>query len=115
MRDRTFGILARCGLRLKRSPERTMVTTSTDWNRLFPGTGGALYGRPGTAGRRHSAARQHGAGYPACIWRGAAPIRVPEFPMAALSGRMAAGLLLREFGSTNLSSTTAMRGGTSMR
>ena len=42
---RTFGVLERCGLQIHRRPEATQVTTPADFNKLFPATGGALYGR----------------------------------------------------------------------
>jgi 1-hydroxycarotenoid 3,4-desaturase len=117
---RTFGILARCGLRLKRSPERTMVTTPTDWNRLFPGTGGALYGPVGHGWKASFSRPTARSRIPGLYLAGGSTHPGPGVPMAALSGRMAAGLLLREFGlresgSTNRSSATAMRGGTSTR
>ncbi len=40
----TFKRLERCGLSLQALPEQTVITTPTDFHRLFPGTGGALYG-----------------------------------------------------------------------
>ena len=42
--ERTFGLLARSGLQVALSPETTRVTTPADFERLFPGSGGALYG-----------------------------------------------------------------------
>ena len=40
----TFAWLARSGLELERSTDATIPTTPADFSRLFPGTGGALYG-----------------------------------------------------------------------
>ena len=37
--QRTFGVLERCGLRIRRRPETTEVTTPVDFNKLFPGDG----------------------------------------------------------------------------
>jgi 1-hydroxycarotenoid 3,4-desaturase len=112
---RTFGILTRCGLRLKRSPEQTIVTTPTDWNRLFPGTGGALYGPAGHGWKASFSRPTAQSRIQGLYLAGGSTHPGPGVPMAALSGRMAAGLLLREFGLTNRSSATAMPGGTSTR
>ena len=42
---RSFAALARCGLKIDHDPDKAVVTTPADFNRLFPATGGALYGR----------------------------------------------------------------------
>ena len=38
-------MLERCGLQVAREPQHTVRTTPQDFERLFPATGGALYGR----------------------------------------------------------------------
>ena len=38
-------VLERCGLRLELDPARTVTTTPSNFAALFPGSGGALYGR----------------------------------------------------------------------
>ena len=43
--DRSFDLLARCGLKVERRTAAMTTTTPSDYDRLFPGTGGALYGR----------------------------------------------------------------------
>jgi 1-hydroxycarotenoid 3,4-desaturase len=94
--ERTFSRLTRCGLTVHRAPEATTITTPGEFARLFPATGGALYGqavhgsqasfrRPGArtkipgrrrmgrwprSGGRRRKRRSHGS-----IWRGGRRIR----------------------------------------
>ena len=42
--ERSFSLLRRCGIDVRPHPERMRVTTPADFARLFPGSGGALYG-----------------------------------------------------------------------
>ncbi|MEZ5788348.1 MAG: phytoene desaturase family protein [Xanthobacteraceae bacterium] len=109
----TFSLLERCGLRIHRDPAATIVTRPSDFHRLFPGTGGALYGRA-----------SHG--WQASFQRPGARTRIPNLylaggsthpgagvPMAALSGRLAAASLMADLGLTSRSSGTVISGGTS--
>ena len=109
----TFSLLERCGLRIRRRPEATVVTGPADFARLFPATGGALYGqashgwrasfqRPGTRTRVPGLYLAGGSTHPG-----------PGVPMAALSGRMAAMSVLADLASTGRSRRTATRGGIS--
>ena len=113
--ERTFRQLARCGLTVERPPGSTLATTPSDFSDLFPGTGGALYGpashgwmasfrRPGSRSRLPGLHLAGGSVHPGS-----------GVPMAALSGRLAAASLMRDFASTFRSMPTAMRGGTSTR
>ncbi|MEE4431040.1 hypothetical protein, partial [Klebsiella pneumoniae] len=43
--QQTFGILEQRGLRIQPQADAIQVTTPADFNRMFPATGGALYGR----------------------------------------------------------------------
>ncbi|MGB0126911.1 MAG: FAD-dependent oxidoreductase, partial [Rhodocyclaceae bacterium] len=111
--DRTFDLLARCGLRLSGQVEPAVRTTPTEFNRLFPATGGALYGqashgwqasfrRPGSRSRIPGLYLSGGSTHPGA-----------GVPMAALSGRLAASSLLADFASTTTFPRTATSGGTS--
>ncbi len=111
----TFRQLARCGLSIDRNSGRTIVTTATDFARMFPGSGGALYGqsthgwmasfrRPGARCRRPGLYLVGGSVHPGA-----------GVPMAALSARQAVASLLEDHGSTTRSFPAAMPGGTSMR
>jgi len=112
---RTFGMLERCGLDIRTTPELTEVTTPADFNRMFPGTGGALYGRSShgwMASFQRPGARTK---LPGLYLAGGSAHPGPGVPMAALSGRMAAESLIEDLVSTASSRRTVMRGGTSMR
>ncbi|WP_245268908.1 1-hydroxycarotenoid 3,4-desaturase CrtD [Mesorhizobium loti] len=107
--------LEQAGLTLSVSPENRVVTTPSDFNTLFPGTGGALYGRsshgwaasfqrPGSRTRIKGLYLAGGAVHPG-----------PGLPMAALSGRHAATAILRDLASTVSFHPMAMPGGMSTR
>jgi 1-hydroxycarotenoid 3,4-desaturase len=118
----TFALLHRCGLELTPTSENAIITSPTQWNQLFPATGGALYGRA-THGSmspfRRPASRSKIAGL---YLAGGSAHPGPGVPMAAMSGRLAAASVLADLrlsrpvtASPGLSRPTAMRGGTSMR
>lgn len=94
--DTVFAKLARNGLHLDRSSASTVRTTPADFNRLFPATGGALYGqashgwqasfaRPGARSKLKGLYLVGGSAHPG-----------PGVPMAALSGRQAAASVLAD-------------------
>lgn len=90
-----FGLLARCGLTVRR-PEALAVTTPADFERLFPGTGGALYG-PASHGWTASFSRPTARTcLPGLYLAGGATHPGPGVPMAALSGRLAAAAVLAD-------------------
>jgi 1-hydroxycarotenoid 3,4-desaturase len=113
--QRTFAMLQRCGLTITATPDLTTVTTPTDFNRMFPGTGGALYGRSShgwMASFQRPGARSK---LPGLYLAGGSAHPGPGVPMAALSGRMAAASAIADLGLSARSRTTDMRGGISTR
>jgi 1-hydroxycarotenoid 3,4-desaturase len=112
---RTFTFLERCGLQIERSPKDTVVTTPAEFEHLFPGTGGGLYGQVNHGWRAsftRAGARTRLAGL---YLAGGSVHPGPGLPMAALSGRLAAASVLEDFPSTHQFHPTAMPGGTSTR
>jgi 1-hydroxycarotenoid 3,4-desaturase len=110
---RCFELLARRGLHVDRSKGPAVVTTPRDFERLFPATGGALYGPA-----------SHGMTSP--LTRGTSRTRVPRLyltggsahpgagvPMVAQSGRLAAASVIEDLGSTSRSRAAATPGGIS--
>lgn len=111
----TFDMLERNGLHIFRRPATTRPTTPADFNRLFPGTGGALYGRSShgwTASFQRPGARTK---IPGLYLAGGSTHPGPGVPMAALSGRSAATCLLADLTSRRALPRMAMRGGMSTR
>lgn len=93
---RALAQLRRCGLRLALDDARTVVTAPSDFERLFPGSGGALYG-PASHGWRASFARPGTrTRLPGLFLAGGSTHPGPGIPMAALSGRLAAEAVLAE-------------------
>jgi 1-hydroxycarotenoid 3,4-desaturase len=112
---RTFDLLNRCGLIIETTPELVQATTPADFDRMFPGTGGALYGRSShgwMASFQRPGARTK---LPGLYLAGGSTHPGPGVPMAALSGRMAAASVLTDLPSIARSRTMPMRGGTSTR
>lgn len=93
---RTFGLLQRCGLAVHRRTEATAVTTPAEFARLFPATGGALYGQAvhgSMAAFRRPGARSVLTGL---YLAGGSVHPGPGVPMAVLSGRLAAASVLQD-------------------
>jgi 1-hydroxycarotenoid 3,4-desaturase len=91
---RMLDLLRRCGLTL--TPQSKIITTPTEFHRLFPATGGALYGRAShgwTASfRRPGAATK----IPGLYLAGGSTHPGAGVPMAALSGSLAAQRLVSD-------------------
>ncbi|MEL6505790.1 MAG: 1-hydroxycarotenoid 3,4-desaturase CrtD [Pseudomonadota bacterium] len=97
--EATFSLLARCGLTVERTAQNTHITQPADFEALFPGSGGALYGRA-----------SHG--WLASFSRPGARTKLKNFylaggsvhpgagvPMATLSGQLAAQQMMQDHGS----------------
>ncbi len=92
--------LSRCSLSLLTRPESVVTTTPAEFARMFPGTGGALYGRA-THGWQASFARPGArTRIPRLYLAGGSTHPGPGVPMAALSGRLAAASVLEDLAST---------------
>jgi 1-hydroxycarotenoid 3,4-desaturase len=112
---RSLALLRQCGLQLEPQARQVVRTTPHDFNRLFPGSAGALYGmathgwmssfqRPGAASR-----------VPGLMLAGGSVHPGPGVPMAALSGWRAAEATMADLASTRLWHPVATSGGTSTR
>lgn len=110
----TFERLNRFGLKLTLCSDSPVVTTPAEFERLFPATGGALYG-PASHGWRapfsRAAARTK---TPGLYLAGGSAHPGAGVPMAALSGSIAARSLLSDLALTSRSRTVAMPGGISI-
>jgi 1-hydroxycarotenoid 3,4-desaturase len=108
-----FSRLETFGLSFSPQPGRESLTTPAGFERLFPGSGGSIYGRSPhglTAGLKRPLARTAVPGLYLC-GGGAHP--GAGVPMATLSARHAAGAILSDLGLLSTSRRTAMPGGMS--
>ncbi len=111
----SFAALRRCGLTVEQTAGSGWITGPSQFARMFPATGGGLYGqashgwmasfrRPGVASRLPGLYLAGGSTHPG-----------PGLAMAARSGRMAAAAILLACASTSRSGSTDTAGGMSMR
>jgi 1-hydroxycarotenoid 3,4-desaturase len=111
----SMALMRRCGLEIKASPQQVVRTLPQDFARLFPGSGGALYGQAThgwmSAFRRPSARSK----VPGLYMAGGSVHPGPGVPMAAMSGRLAAATLMEDLGLTKQSRRVVISGGMSMR
>jgi 1-hydroxycarotenoid 3,4-desaturase len=105
--------LARCGLALNLDPARCRVSTPTDFARRFPASGGALYGSPSHGWRASFSRPRARSRIPGLYLAGGGVHPGPGLPMAALSGCLAADLVLRDLTSRFRWPTAATAGGIS--
>jgi 1-hydroxycarotenoid 3,4-desaturase len=113
--DRTFLTLRQRGLSFSPEPGREALTTPAMLDRMFPGSGGAIYGRSpeGTfAAFQRPGARTT---VPGLFLAGGGAHPGAGVPMAALSGRHAAEAVMADLTSASMSGRTAMPGGTLTR
>jgi len=110
-----FELLDHCGLTLPRAPEKTVVTTPADFERLFPATGGALYG-PANHGWRASFSRSGARTRLEGLYLTGGSVHPGAgVPMAALSGQRAAESVLKDLTLPSRSRRAVISGGTSTR
>ncbi len=112
---RTFQMLARCGLQVAPEPQHTVRTTPQDFERAFPATGGALYGRASHGWMASFSRPGARSRLPGLYLAGGSTHPGPGVPMAALSGRQAAASVMADRASTPRFHPVATAGGTSMR
>ncbi len=106
--------LERCGLTLEDPMEHSLATPQ-EWERLFPASGGALYGRAShgwAASFQRQGPRTRMKGL---YCAGGATHPSAGVPMAALSGILAADTLVQDRASTKRFHRAVTPGGTSMR
>ena len=112
---RSLALLRHCGLILQPQPHQSVLTTPHTFNQLFPGTGGALYGRA-THGWMSAFQRPSSLSkLPGLYLAGGSVHPGPGVPMAAMSGRLAAETLMAHLDSTSRSRRVVISGGMSMR
>jgi len=106
--------LARSGLELEADMPHQLATPQ-DWEQLFPGTGGALYGRASHGWAASFQRQGPRTKIPGLYCAGGATHPAAGVPMAALSGRLAAKVIHADHTSMRRSHRAATPGGTSMR
>jgi 1-hydroxycarotenoid 3,4-desaturase len=90
-------LLNRCGLQIERSADDGIVTRPQDFERLFPGTGGSLYGRANHGAFASFARPGAATAIPGLYLAGGSAHPGPGIPMATLSGRLAAAKIVEDF------------------
>ena len=112
---KTFRLMEACGLTLQHMDGAMVRTAPQDFERLFPGTGGAIYGRV-SHGWMASFQRQGiRSRLPGLYFSGGSVHPGPGIPMAALSGQLASQALLADLASMKRWRAMATPGGMSMR
>lgn len=108
---RSFALLSRSGLSVGPSIGSPVVTTPSDFERLFPATGGALYG-PASHGMTSPLSRASSRTKLANLYlTGGSAHPGAGVPMVALSGRLAAASVSADLGSISPSRLAATPGG----
>ena len=111
-RDQILDLSHRVGLCLE--PTAAAITTPEDFNRLYPGTGGALYGQASHGWNASFTRPTARSKIPGLYLAGGSTHPGPGVPMAALSGRLAAASILQDLTSARPSLGAAISGGMSM-
>lgn len=88
--------LRNCGLQFDIASEACVTTTPADFAALYPGTGGALYGRAAHGWRASFARTGSRTALAGLYVAGGSAHPGPGLPMAALSGRLAAAAIVHD-------------------
>ena len=110
--DQMFARLANAGLRL--GPQPPQRTTPQDFARMFPATGGALYGQASHGWRSSFTRPNSTTRLPGLYLAGGSVHPGPGMPMAVLSGRLAAERICWDLRSTRRWRPAPTSGGMSM-
>jgi len=97
---RMLARLEACGLSLELEPEKTIITQPADFNTLFPGSGGALYGRASHGWTASFARTGSKTRLPGLYLAGGSVHPGAGVPMATLSGMLAAQQIIEDRVST---------------
>ncbi|MEL6736777.1 MAG: FAD-dependent oxidoreductase, partial [Pseudomonadota bacterium] len=92
--------LQACGLTLDLDPQHTIITQPSDFNALFPGSGGALYGRASHGWTASFARPGSKTKLPGLYLAGGSVHPGAGVPMATLSGMLAAQQIMKDRVST---------------
>ena len=111
---RSQDLLQHCGLQLEAHAPQ-VVTSPASFHRLFPGTGGALYGAASHGWMALFRRSGSTSRLPGLYLAGGSVHPGPGVPMAAMSGRLAAETLLAHLDSTSRFRPGATYGGMSTR
>ena len=93
---RCFHMLRHCGLEIQHAASNTVASTPSNFNAMFPATGGALYGRASHGATSTLTRPAAAAKLPGLYLCGGSVHPGPGVPMAAMSGRLAAARLLED-------------------
>ncbi len=112
---RTFRLMAACGLTLRPRDGAMVRRGPQDFERLFPGTGGASYGRVSHGWMASFQRQGMRSRLPGLYFAGGSVHPGPGIPMAALSGQLASEALLQDLASMKRFRQMVTPGGMSMR